>query len=306
MIETSIEKFKSVYPSISDLILSLDQKNKVILKPRKEIAIYIDNKQVYLQEDIINDLIELSDIEAISEQYLSDDRIIHGQKVSFKSYLKIKLNTIKSRIKYAQLCEDNRIIQNLKKEIQALNTDSIKINFLLQKKRDLEGNYPESLGKILKKDNIYLFLKKELKFWEIHNEVLDKDISPKTKPLPQLPTNLTNEQRGLLFDLLVKYKFIPDTTNKEGFIWAFGGFDERYRNFTIKWLSDKNVAVYLIDMLCYDDNNKLQSNYLSIGSKIFGIKNMAQLRNGYINNSIGVPYNSSQINEILNIVKRTN
>jgi len=222
MIETSIEKFKSVYPSISDLILSLDQKNKVILKPRKEIAIYIDNKPVYCQEDIINELIELSDIEAISEQYLSDDRIIHGQKVSFKSYLKIKLNTIKSRIKYAQLCEDNRIIQNLKKEIQALNTDSIKINFLLQKKRDLEGNYPESLGKILKKDNIYLFLKKELKFWEIHNEVLDKDISPKTKPLPQLPTNLTNEQRGLLFDLLVKYKFIPETTNKKNFIWTFG------------------------------------------------------------------------------------
>ena len=128
----------------------------------------------------------------------------------------------------------------------------------------------------------------------------------KVKQKPQLPTYLSDEQRKTLFDLLVKAKSIPETTNKEGFIWAFGGQNEIYSRFTIEWLSDKNLAVYLIDQLCFDEGKKLQNNYLSIGSKIFGINNMAQIRNGYKNNDIGVPYNSDQIDEILDIVKGTN
>lgn len=38
----------------------------------------------------------------------------------------------------------------------------------------------------------------------------------------QLQTNLTDTQRGKLFDLLLSNKYIAPTTNKESFIWAFG------------------------------------------------------------------------------------
>ena len=143
-------------------------------------------------------------------------------------------------------------------------------------------------------------------FYEyVIGEKKEKEIlaQQKKQHTTQLKTSLTDTQRGLLFDLLVKGRFILIETDKDGFIWAFGGKNDKYLSFSAEWLKEKNLAVYLIDRLCYDESKKLQSNYLSIGSKIFGIKNMAQIRNGYINNDTGVPFNSKQIDEILNNVK---
>lgn len=65
---------------------------------------------------------------------------------------------------------------------------------------------------------------------------------PKSKPTPhQLQTNLTDTQRGKLFDLLVLHGFIPET-DKEGFIWALGGEQTQPSNWQpIEWI-DKSIT----------------------------------------------------------------
>ncbi|MFA6667682.1 MAG: hypothetical protein WCS51_04975 [Bacilli bacterium] len=245
-----IETFRSRYVLIADISLSLDQNYKVILKSRKEISSYIDSKPAKLQQKIIGSLIMSHVAGDISEQWLSDDRTIYGEKYPLENFFRHKVSLISYRVEKAKFEEDNRSIQNLKKEIQALNTDSAKINFLLQKIRDMEGDYPKVLKKRLKKNDIFIFLKRELKFWGKHNELLDKEVSPKTKPLPQLPTNLTREQREILFDLLVKYKFITVETDPESFLWTFG-YDKQPNNWQpIKWnYSKQGLRVLLKPIL---------------------------------------------------------
>jgi hypothetical protein len=94
----------------------------------------------------------------------------------------------------------------------------------------------------------------------------------------QLKTNLTDPQRGKLFDLLVKNGFITDK-DRDGFIWAFGGVNDKFTSYSTEWLKAKNLAVYLIDKLCYDPTNSI--HYWAIGTRIFGIKKMAQIKQGY-------------------------
>jgi len=96
-------------------------------------------------------------------------------------------------------------------------------------------------------------LKEELKyceeeFWEVNEihgcdcmEILRKaildlqelNIQPTTK---QLQTTLTDIQRGKLFDLLLSSKFIAPSTNKESFIWVFGGKEEPTNWQPIEWI----------------------------------------------------------------------
>ena len=52
----------------------------------------------------------------------------------------------------------------------------------------------------------------------------------------QFQTNLTDKQRGKLFDLLVKNKFISKDNNKESFIWAFGGEKQPKKFEQIEWI----------------------------------------------------------------------
>jgi len=59
------------------------------------------------------------------------------------------------------------------------------------------------------------------------------------------------------------------------------------------------LAVYLIDKLCFDESLKIQENYLSKAAKMFGLKSPSQIKNGYRNNNIGVPYNYKLIDEII-------
>ena len=49
-------------------------------------------------------------------------------------------------------------------------------------------------------------------------------------------TNLTDKQRGKLFDLLVKNKFISNGSNKDSFIWAFGGEKQPKKFEQIEWI----------------------------------------------------------------------
>jgi hypothetical protein len=152
----------------------------------------------------------------------------------------------------------------------------------------------------------YLLYKRLNRCSETIIEHLKELLNSESEIPPQLQTNLTDTQRSTLYDLLVGDGFISESTDRNGFIWAFGGKKDKIEGFKINWLKTKNLAVYLIDQLCFDESKKLQSNYLSIGSQIFGIKNMAQIRNGYKNNDVGVPLNSKTIDEILEKVKEAN
>jgi len=108
---------------------------------------------------------------------------------------------------------------------------------------------------------------------------------PKNKPkLNQLQTKLSDIQRGKLFDLLVLHKFIPET-DKEGFIWAFGGVNANYTSYSTEWLEPKakNLAVYLIDKLCY--NPTASTHFWAIGKRIFSnAKGMRSQKNVYLGN----------------------
>lgn len=118
------------------------------------------------------------------------------------------------------------------------------------------------------------------------------------------PLGFNDVQRGKLYDLLVSSKYIPDTTLKTGFIWAFGGKNSNYSTFTIKWESRKNLLVYLIDQLCFDQNLAIQTNYFSIACKIFGFKQMSQTKDGYKNNNIQKPLNHKLIDDIIANAKK--
>lgn len=130
----------------------------------------------------------------------------------------------------------------------------------------------------------------------------DSENQQTVKQLYQLKTRLTDKQRGLLYLLLVENNFIPKETDQEGFIWAFGKENSKYTSFKIKWLKKNNLAVYMIDKLCYDPASTIP--IWEIGSKLFAIKNMAQIKDGYLNNKNRTgPVSSELIDKIIDTVK---
>jgi hypothetical protein len=239
MKEISFEQFKSEFQTIADLVISLDEKNRAILKPRDEIKIYIESKSLYIQEIIIEELLEVYSLGGISDSYLNNKEVNYWNKMPFEAYCNFIKKRIEAKIKHFQFIDDDRIIQNLKEKIHALTTKSAKINFLLEKIRDLEGDYPKALGKILKEDDLYLFLKRELKYWEKYNELSSDAEAKKIEPLPQLSTNLTIGQRSKLFELLKEGKFIPDKTDPDCFNWALSVTDEKQLKQPSSWQSIK-------------------------------------------------------------------
>ena len=75
----------------------------------------------------------------------------------------------------------------------------------------------------------------------MHNNYSKNAIEKSLSKLFQFQTNLTDEQRGKLFDLLVKNEFISNGNNKDSFIWAFGG-EKQPDNFEqIEWV-DKSTT----------------------------------------------------------------
>lgn len=138
-------------------------------------------------------------------------------------------------------------------------------------------------------------LESETKYLELMRDLSKQKTKPIPIPIPyQFNTRLTDTQRGKLFDLLVSNGFIPNK-DKAGFIWAFGGENDNYTSYSIKWLKTKNLGVYLIDKICID-NGRLWA----IGSLIFGIKNMAQIKQQYFSiNQTGKPKGYELIDTII-------
>lgn len=68
------------------------------------------------------------------------------------------------------------------------------------------------------------------------NEVENGRGIPNPETKYQLQTKLTDEQRSELFELLLSNKYIAPTTDKESFIWAFGGKIQPSNWQPIEWI----------------------------------------------------------------------
>ncbi|HAZ02838.1 MAG TPA: hypothetical protein DCY97_11815, partial [Marinilabiliales bacterium] len=223
MKEISLDKFKNSFALIADLVISLDEKNNAILKSRKEIEIYLKNKETFDKLHIVEELIYAYEAGAISESYLNNKEKDYWPKFTFERDCNRLMNSIKREIDRFQVNENDGRIQNLKEKIKALNTKSAKFNFLLEKKRNLEGDDPN--WEILTNDKLYCWIKSELEYWEKFMEIPNGTV--KQEPLPRLQTNLTNDRRASLFKLLSDSGFIPNTTDLDCFKWAIGVTDEK-------------------------------------------------------------------------------
>lgn len=113
----------------------------------------------------------------------------------------------------------------------------------------------------------------------------------------QLKTKLTDTQLNTLADELINKGFIA-STDKDCFVWAFGGKNDINTFTQIKWLKKKNLCVYLIDNIAYDAASPLP--IWEIGSNIFDIQSMAQIKDRYLNNKKrDTPVNSEIIDKII-------
>ncbi len=142
-------------------------------------------------------------------------------------------------------------------------------------------------------------LKHYIDFLNQRKEQIEKINTTKQQSISsqQLKTKLTDTQLNTLADELINKGFIA-STDKECFVWAFGGKNDINTFTQIKWLKKKNLCVYLIDKIAYDPASPLP--IWEIGSNIFDIQNMAQIKEGYLNNkNRNTPVNSEIIDTII-------
>jgi hypothetical protein len=121
-------------------------------------------------------------------------------------------------------------------------------NILKTAKEILDKKSERELNRSLANQNK---LKEKLDREKIINDLLLKNKSQNsTVSIPRLQTRLTTDQRGQLFGLLVKDKFIPETTNANCFNWAFDTTDEIPMNQPELWQSIKwNKSVQKLRVL---------------------------------------------------------
>ncbi len=113
-------------------------------------------------------------------------------------------------------------------------------------------------------------------------------------------TNLTESKIHNLFEMLIDKNCISPQTSQDEFLWIFGVGNSKVDIGYIEWLKSKSMAVYFIDIL-YAFNFLTNSEKMwAIGSRVFGIKNMAQIKQNYIStNSSGKPKGYAIIDEII-------
>lgn len=150
---------------------------------------------------------------------------------------------------------------------RAMNEELAEINQFISKTSDItldtafkdEYRFSDQKERVyLRLDNDYYINKKNIQsdysvaesvygryflFKDLLKQKLNQHIN--TIRTSKLQTNLTDTQRSLLFDLLVKDNYIPDS-DKDGFIWAFGGENDKYKAFKVKWLKNKQLLRELL------------------------------------------------------------
>jgi len=262
MDEMSIEKYKSIFKDIADLIVSLDKDNKVVLKSRNDIDSFIESHSIYLQKNITEELLEIYNEGFISDSFLNNKEVEYWPKVPFEGYYKVKLEAINAEIDFNTFCKEREIIDNYKVKLSELKSKGEKINYLNKKIREAGGDYPEARREILNLDTSYLFLKDELEYWEKYIEIPSNTSDLVNEKLPRLQTNLTTYLRGQLFDELVKGKFIT-TETKDCFNWAIGATNETVPKQPgqwkpIEWKQAKQLLRELLEAIKSDEKSKAE------------------------------------------------
>ncbi|MBP7212508.1 hypothetical protein KBA27_06705 [bacterium] len=113
-------------------------------------------------------------------------------------------------------------------------------------------------------------------------------------------TNLTESKIQNLFEVLIDKECISPQTSQDEFLWIFGVDNSKVDIGYIEWLKSKSMAVYFIDMLYAFNFLTNFDKMWAIGSRVFGIKNMAQIKQNYIStNSSGKPKGYAIIDEII-------
>lgn len=113
-------------------------------------------------------------------------------------------------------------------------------------------------------------------------------------------TSLTESKIQSLYIKLIEKECISRQTSQDEFLWVFGVDNSKVDVGYIEWLKSKSMAVYFIDML-YNYNFLINIERMwSIGSRVFGIKNMAQIKQNYLTiNKTGKPKGYESIDKII-------
>lgn len=180
-----------------------------------------------------------------------------------------------------------------------ISSKTERLSFLLEQLSLLERNKPTwKQDPICNFENVYdrtiRLIKCDINTLELTLKYTTKQQSISSQ---QLKTKLTDTQLNTLANGLISNGFINEA-DKECFIWALGGKDDINTFTQIKWLKKKNLCVYLIDNIAYDAASLL--HIWEIGSNIFDIQNMAQIKDRYLNNKKrDTPVNSEIIDKII-------
>ncbi|MDR3705115.1 MAG: hypothetical protein P4L28_04310 [Paludibacteraceae bacterium] len=110
----------------------------------------------------------------------------------------------------------------------------------------------------------FTIINKWVRFLTEKLNTTNKEEPPHTKP-KQLKTNLSNTQRGTLFELLKEGGFIPNDSDEDSFIWAFGGNGElEFEYKAIKWNYGNNALFELLEIVTETVSNENLRNCINL------------------------------------------
>ena len=133
--------------------------------------------------------------------------------------------------------------------------------------------------------------------------LLKRDSSPKKTNLPkQIPSNLSPEKILSIYTELINLKAIPQETNRESFIWAFGGTKVIKQYISIQWNGSKIMLAYFVDVFNHRVFGKNGENdnrrEIEVFEKVFNMTGLRGTISEYKNKTGIIPSISKEINLI--------
>lgn len=232
----SIEAIKREFSRISEYIISVEENGEITLKTRDEIYQSLKSKPLDKQKMIVDELLEIFNIGAISNINLNPENQKGWNRIPFKAFCKTLLKTINNEIEVEVLFEDQKRIKIIKNKLTSLNDKNSKIIYLSNIKNELEGDFPKAISSTLENDDLYLFVVKEINRIQNIPENI-KVLKTEIKLPPRLQTKLNTKQRYQLFEELKKVGFISNDTDHFLFNWALRVFDDTEEMKLVEWKS---------------------------------------------------------------------
>lgn len=252
MEQITIEKFRSVFNKVSELVVSINKEGKATLKSRSEIVKYLDGKSTQNKIFIIEELLEIYEIKAISEEYLNTKEENYWPQLSFEQFCEVLNKPLREKMDHFYFNENEKIIEKTKTQLNdSLNTNS-KIILLLKKIREIKGNQPDELiFEILRNDPFYKFLIEERDHLKEIKELEDSMKSVSSLSLITFKTGINLETLETLYNKLIVNDFIQGelTTKKhENRDWirfkgVFSGIPIKSLNGKVQW--NESIPLFL-------------------------------------------------------------